>query len=195
METSKSSKGKPVQLTFLPVDSLANPTAMPGSEKASQMTATSGRNILGLYERLTQPMSLARTLLASSRWKMAKHLTGYSLIWRVKGTLSNRLLFQLAVSARGIEETEYGLLPTPCTVETDNRERVLDNAKQNLSLKSRKAGHNIQNNLTNYFNLESAKAKEAIRCRLSACVLTDTFCTSRIRRPVYWGFAPRAGLK
>ena len=90
---------------------------MPGSEKASQMTATSGLNILGLYERLNRPMLLARMLLASSRWTMAKHLTGYSLIWRVRGTRSNHLLFQLAVSGRGIEEIESGLLPTPVAQE------------------------------------------------------------------------------
>jgi len=52
---------------------------------------------------------------------MAKHLTGYSLIWRVKATPWNRLLFQLAVSGRGTEEIESGLLltPTTCEVEQD----------------------------------------------------------------------------
>ena len=51
------------------------------------------------------------------------------------------------------------LLPTPCTMETNNAEKVADNARQNLSLKSRKAGHNIQNNLTNFINLEAQRAK------------------------------------
>jgi hypothetical protein len=123
METSRNLTGQNTgeQLTFFQEDSLANPSAPPGSEKASQMTAISGRNILGLYERFNRPMLLARMLLASSRWTMAKHLKGYSLIWRAKDTKWNRSLFQLAVSGRGTEETGFGFWRTPEAGDSANR--------------------------------------------------------------------------
>jgi len=35
------------------------------------------------------------------------------LIWKMKGTKSNRLLFQLAPKTLRTEEKEFGLLPTP----------------------------------------------------------------------------------
>ena len=50
--------------------------------------------------------------LASSVWKMAKHLKGYSLTWKMRGITTKYFLFQLAVSERGIGEIESGLLPT-----------------------------------------------------------------------------------
>ena len=71
------------------------------------------------------------------------------LTWKLRGTRSSRLYFQLVPSTLPTEGTGSGLLPTPCTVETDNHEKVIDNMSRGLTLKSREAGHNIQNNLTN----------------------------------------------
>lgn len=91
---------------------------MQESEKEGQMTATSGLRCYALYEKYTQCGSLVRMLVESSRWKMAKHLKKYALIWRVKGTKYNRCLYQLRLVERGIDERGYGLLPTPNTQDT-----------------------------------------------------------------------------
>lgn len=82
------------------------------SEGESQTSVGSGRRLLILSESLNRPLRYSRMLLASSVWRMAKHLTGYSLTWKMKATPQNRLLFQLVPSERGTDETEFGLLPT-----------------------------------------------------------------------------------
>jgi len=97
------------QLTLFPPQTPASPLVLPGSAEARQMTATSGRRLLGLYERLNRPMSFSRMFLGSSVW----HSRLLHLTWRQKDTQSNRLLFQLAPLGRGTGETGYGLLPTP----------------------------------------------------------------------------------
>lgn len=102
-------------LTSLPGGSRENHASlfpMQENEKEQTTAVTSGLRCLRLSEGLNRPMWLAKTLLASSVWRMAKHLTQYSLIWRMKATPRNRLLFQLVPSERGTEETEFGLLPT-----------------------------------------------------------------------------------
>lgn len=93
-------------------DNPASLFPMQESEKGLTTAVTSGRRCLELSESLNRPLSLAKMLLASSVWKMAKHLTQYSLIWRMKATRQNRLLFQLVPSERGTGGTEFGLLPT-----------------------------------------------------------------------------------
>ena len=112
METSRNLQERDGQLMFFQVDSPASPSVQPGSEEARKMTATSGRNILGLFEKYDRPMLLAKMLLASSQWGMAKFLTGYYLIWRVKVIERSNLLFQLVVSERSTGEQGFGLLPT-----------------------------------------------------------------------------------
>ena len=94
-----------------------NPLVMQANGKANQMTVISGLRCLELSERLPRPILLAKMLVASSVWRMAKHLTGYSLIWVMKGTPQNNLLFQLVPSGLGIEGIEFGLLPTPMAQE------------------------------------------------------------------------------
>ena len=106
-------------------DNPASLFPMQESEKGLTTAVTSGRRCLELSESLNRPLSLAKMLLASSVWKMAKHLTQYSLIWRMKATRQNRLLFQLVPSERGTEGTESGLLPTITTQETEHPEAEL----------------------------------------------------------------------
>lgn len=48
---------------------------------------------------------------------MAEHLKGYYLTWKTKGTKWNRVLFQLAVSEHGTDESGFGLLATPNTMD------------------------------------------------------------------------------
>jgi len=93
-------------------DSPASLFPMQENEKEQTTAVISGQRCLRLSESLNRPMSLAKMLLASSAWKMAEHLKGYSLIWKMKGTRSNHLLFQLVPLVRGTDGTEYGLLPT-----------------------------------------------------------------------------------
>ena len=108
------------QLMLFQEDFPANHLALPGSEKAKKMTVTSGLKCLELSEKLNRPLLLAKMLLASLVWKMAKHLKGYSLTWKMKGIKPNHLLFQLVPLGHGIDETEFGsyatgdkLIPTP----------------------------------------------------------------------------------
>jgi hypothetical protein len=92
----------------LPGDSLANLSALPGSERARTMTVTSGRKCSELYTKQSPVGSLVRTLLASSTW----HSTKCVLTWRAKVTKSNRLLFQLAPSTPRTGGIGSGLLHT-----------------------------------------------------------------------------------
>ena len=105
------------------------------SEKEWQTSVTSGRRCLELSESLNRPLSLAKMLLASSVWRMAKHLTGYFLTWKMKATPLNRLLFQLVPSERGTGETESGLLEegfflTPSTVQIEPSEERAGKRKE-----------------------------------------------------------------
>jgi len=94
-------------------------------DKEKQITVSSGLKCLELLQRLNHPGLLVKTLLGSYHWRMAKHLTGYSLRWKMKGTRSNHLLFQLAPSGHGINEIEFGLLPTVCASEAGKSEHSL----------------------------------------------------------------------
>ena len=73
-------------------------------KKERKTTDTSGRTCLKLLNRKNPFMQLSKTLVASSTW----HSTLCVLTWKPKVTPHNRLLFQLAVCKRPIEETESG---------------------------------------------------------------------------------------
>ena len=90
----------------------ANPLVMQAKGRGQKMTVISGLKCLELSKNLNHPTSLAKTLLVSLAWKMAKHLKGYSLTWKMKGIRRKHLLFQLVPSGRGTGEIESGLLPT-----------------------------------------------------------------------------------
>ena len=97
------------QLTLFPVDSPASRLALPGSDEAKRMTATSGRRCLELSQSLGPLGQLERMLLVSYPWAST---TRY-LTWKVSATKQERLLFRLQVSGRGTEEIACSLLPTP----------------------------------------------------------------------------------
>lgn len=103
------------QSTLFAEDSHANLSHKPGSAKAIKMTVTSGLNISGLYKKSDPVGLLAKMLLASSTWASTKCF----LTWKVKTTPAKRLLFQLVPSTPRIEETEFGLLPTPRVSDTE----------------------------------------------------------------------------
>src|SRR5690606_40785847 len=88
MTTSKRSTGQNSgeQLTLLPEGSPASRFPQPGSEKAKQMTVTSGRRCLELLQKLGQPSSLLRTLLESKRF----FSTNCNLKWRARSMPQKR---------------------------------------------------------------------------------------------------------
>lgn len=105
------------QLTFFPEASPASQQVLPENERAKQMIVGSGKKLLGFAERLNRPSFFLRMFLACSHWRMARHLKGYSLRWKPKGTRQNRLLYQLAVSGRGTDGIESGFWATPTEYE------------------------------------------------------------------------------
>ena len=83
--------------------------ALPGSDRARKMTATSGRNFSELLESVSPIGYLRKMLLDTSTWASTKCL----LTWKVKATPLNRLLFQLVPSMPRTEGIESGLWQTP----------------------------------------------------------------------------------
>jgi len=103
----------------LPVGShnYANHTAQPESDLERKMTGISGRKCLEQFERFNQPGSWAKTFGALLIGTGAWYSTRCRLIWKLRATKSSRFYFQLVPSAHRIEETGYGLLPTPMACE------------------------------------------------------------------------------
>lgn len=111
----------------------ANRSASPVEERERLMTATSGRKCAELLRKPNPLGLLAKTLLTSPIW----HSPARRLTWRAEATKCNHLLFRLAPSARSIEETEFGLLPTMLATEahfsevaSPNIYYILDNPKK-----------------------------------------------------------------
>lgn len=115
------------QLTFLPLDSPANPLALPGSAQASKMTVTSGRKLCALFRKPDPVGYLARTCLASSVW----HSMTCWLRWNVRATPQRRLLYQLAPSTPHTNGIASGLLPTP-KAQNANAPGIHGNGGQDL---------------------------------------------------------------
>jgi DNA (cytosine-5)-methyltransferase 1 len=97
--------GNSLESDYSQADFLASLSVVPGSEEARKMTATSGRKCCALLKSQGPIGLLAKTLLESSIWNS----TVVFLTWKLRATLSKRLLFQLAPSMPSIGETEFGL--------------------------------------------------------------------------------------
>ena len=134
MKTSQPLKQLSIEdeLTSSQGDSPANPSQQQAKERAHKMTATSGLRCLESYERFPQHSSWVRMFVASligtdQMENPIWYSTKCALIWKLRATKSHRLFFQLAVKTHPIEETAFGLLPTPQTV---NREKTEEQAKE-----------------------------------------------------------------
>lgn len=118
-ETSKSSTRQLTldELISSPEASHANRSALQEKEKEQRMNATCGKRCLELSESVNPVGSWARTfaglLVGRTDW-FSKRV---ALTWKLSGTLSNRLLFQLAPQTLPTDATEFGLLLTPTTSE------------------------------------------------------------------------------
>jgi len=133
-ETSKSSTRQLTleDLISSPEGSPVNLSALQENGKAQRMNATCGRRCLELSESVNPVGSWARTfaglLVGRTDW-FSKRVT---LTWKLLGTPSNRLLFQLVPQAHPTDVTEFGLLPTVKTLD-HHKQRTLDENGQNTS--------------------------------------------------------------
>ena len=121
METSKNSTR---QLTL---DELilsqegfpASPTQSQDYKEATKTNATCGRRCCALFENAPRATSWAKTfsalLVGMEGWCSRR----CALTWKLKGTPSNRMYFQLRASTLPTEDIESGLLPTPRTVDVE----------------------------------------------------------------------------
>ncbi len=95
------------------VDSLASLTPMQAQERAKMMNVTSGRNSLEQSKKFDRlgywEKTFAELLIGTGDWFSMK----CRLIWRLKGTKSRRLYFQLAVSELTTSEKGFGFVATP----------------------------------------------------------------------------------
>jgi hypothetical protein len=99
----------------------ANRTAQPESGSERKMNAIYGPKCLEQYGKFNHVGSWAKTfsalLIGTGDWYSRR----CKLTWKLKGTKSNRLYFQLQASTLPTNGTEFGLLLTPTT-----REEVVD---------------------------------------------------------------------
>lgn len=136
------------ELIFSPEDSHANHSALRVKEKAKKILATSGRKCLELLKRLDRPGLLARTLLESLDW----HSSKYFLIWKVRGITPKHLSFQLALSGRCTNETDFGLWLTPTASDGKMSKKKTENlyVTENGTIRLRnKAGSSSNAGLAN----------------------------------------------
>jgi hypothetical protein len=96
----------------------ASPTQQQENDLAKKMTVTSGQKCLESYERFSRHGLWARMfsglLIGMTGWSSMR----CNLTWKLKGTKSNRMYFQLLPLALLTDETEYGLLlKTPCAAD------------------------------------------------------------------------------
>jgi hypothetical protein len=112
-----------MQPTLLQEDFHANLSALQEKEREQMMIATSGMKLLeslpnvnraGLLGKMLKDLLTSTTAWSSDRCK---------LIWKIKVSKSNVLLFQLQASVHGIKgkESGYDKLPTPTTMDHIDR--------------------------------------------------------------------------
>ena len=133
------------QLSLLSEDILASLSVTPGSEKAREMTATSGRALIESLPMSGPLGACLKMLLGTSRWASTKSF----LTWSAKDTPRLRLIFQLALSGQNTGGKGYGFLPTPTVadakgVSTKNCHRKRNNGELRHGLRyhlHREAGY------------------------------------------------------
>jgi hypothetical protein len=96
-----------------------NHLAQQGKEKEKKMTVTSGLKCLEQFEKLNRSGLWAKTFAGLLVGMEGWYSTKCRLIWKMKDTKSSRFYFQLAPSMLPIEESGFGLLPTPKAMEIE----------------------------------------------------------------------------
>ena len=108
-------------LSLFPQDTLASLSVYAGTEKARQMTATSGQKLLGLYKKPDPLGSFVKMLLGISHWDSKKCF----LTWKGQTIFHNVSLFQLQASTPHIKGKDCGLLHTPSGCSNDGKNNVV----------------------------------------------------------------------
>ena len=104
--------------------SLVNPTQVLESDSEKRMNATCGPKCLEQFEKFSHVGSWAKTFSALLIGMEGWYSKRCRLTWKLKGTKSNRLYFQLVQSTLPTEEIESGLLlGTPRAQERSRSER------------------------------------------------------------------------
>ena len=112
-------------------------SAMLGCSKAKKIPAFYGRKCIELYKNVDRTGSLLKTfsdlLVTQTDWSSSK----CALIWNVKVTKYNRLLFQLRVRTLFKKGSEFGLLPALTASEAKRiklrRESILKHSDKRKS--------------------------------------------------------------
>lgn len=112
--------------TSLVVDFPANLTAKPVKDWGKQTSDISGRKCLEQLKRFNQLTLWAKMfmelLIGTEEWSSTK----CKLTWKIKGTKSSRLYFQLQASTLPTKEIEHSLLPTVRTVMPLSKNRIVE---------------------------------------------------------------------
>ena len=110
----------------------ANPTQAQANDLEKKMTATSGQRCCDAFERFSHVGSWAKTFSALLIGMEGWYSKRCKLTWKLKGTKSNRMYFQLQASTLHTEGIESGLLLTPTSVMTDEPpEKMRERAERN----------------------------------------------------------------
>jgi hypothetical protein len=95
----------------------ANHIQQPENDLERQMTVTSGRKCLEQFEKFNRNGFAAKTFVALLIGMEGWSSTRCRLTWKMKATKLHRFYFQLVPSTLPTEGTEFGLLPTPKTMD------------------------------------------------------------------------------
>jgi hypothetical protein len=119
------------QLTSSQVASPANHTHQQESDLEKKMSAICGPACLEQYEKFNQVGLWAKTFSALLIGMEGWYSKRCKLIWKLKGTKSNRMYFQLRPLTLHTEGIGFGLLPTPKTLEAPSASWEKRNPKSN----------------------------------------------------------------
>ena len=120
MQTSKSSTRQLTldELISSQEGSPASPTLSQANKEATKTNATCGRRCCALFENAPRATSWAKTFSALLVGMGGWYSRRCALVWKLKGTPSNRMYFQSSrASTLPTEDIESGLLLTPRTSE------------------------------------------------------------------------------
>jgi len=141
METSKNSTRQLTldELISLQEDSPANPTQPQESEWAKKTNATCGPKCVESFGKFSRVGSWAKTFSALLVGIEGWSSTRCKLTWKLKGTKSHRMYFQLVPSVLPTADTEFGLLPTPRAME------VIEHPQKQAERLGDRTGNKINN--------------------------------------------------
>lgn len=142
--------------TYSRADSPVSHIQPQGNDLGKRTSDISGRRCLERLEKLNHVGSLAKTFTV-----LLVGMTGWSskrckLTWKMKGTKSNRIYFQLHPSTLPTEEIEYGLWRTPTAMDT-NEDNLKAAAKLIQNKTHRSSGHPVQITLGQQVAMEYLK--------------------------------------